>query len=41
MEKDKRNKLLKDVPMRKLVASIKADIRHTVKAARAAKPKPR
>jgi len=41
MEKDKRNKLLKNVPTRKLVASIKEDIRRSVKAARAAKSKPR
>jgi hypothetical protein len=32
MEKDARNKLLKKVPTRKLVASIKRDLRKTIKA---------
>jgi hypothetical protein len=33
MEKDNRNKLLKKVPTRKLVASIKKDIRRSIRAA--------
>ena len=39
MEKDKRNKLLKRVPTRKLLASIKKDIQRTIRATSAAKPK--
>jgi hypothetical protein len=36
MEKDARNKLLKKVPTRKLVASIKRDLRRVINSA----PKP-
>lgn len=34
-----RKKLLKRVPTRKLLASIKRDLRHAIRAASAAKPK--
>jgi hypothetical protein len=40
MERDARNKLLKQVPTRKLLASVKKDIRRTIRAA-AAKSKPK
>jgi hypothetical protein len=33
MEKDARNKLLKKVPTRKLVASIKRDLRQAIRSA--------
>jgi hypothetical protein len=39
MEKDSRRKLLKKVPTRTLLASIKRDIRRTLKASASAKPK--
>lgn len=37
--KDNRNKLLKKVPTRKLLASIKLDIRRTIQAAAKSKKK--
>ena len=36
MEKDARNKLLRKVPTRKLVASIKRDLRRTIREAKGA-----
>jgi len=35
MEKDARNKLLRKVPTRKLVASIKKDLRRSIREAKA------
>jgi len=41
MNEQEKRELLKKVPTRKLLASIKRDIRQTVRAAASAKPKKR